>query len=110
MYHELGPQTVILTMGKEGSLLSQDGCLLGHMPARPVEVKDATGAGDAFWAGFLVALLDGHALERCLLFAREVAELKLRTVGALSAAIDRKELYANLPDASAAINRRTEFG
>ena len=36
MFHELGPQTVVFTMGKEGSLLSEDGHLLGHLPARRV--------------------------------------------------------------------------
>jgi fructokinase len=109
MYHDLGPKTVILTMGKEGSLLSEDGRLLCHMPARSIEVKDATGAGDAFWAGFLVALLDGHPRERCLLFAREVVELKLQTVGTLPASIDRKELYAKLPDMSAVFTPQVGF-
>lgn len=103
-YHLLGPRIVVLTMGDQGSLISEDGKLLGHLPARPVEVKDSTGAGDAFWAGFLVALLDGHRLERCLLFAREVAELKLQTVGVLSAPVDREILYANLPEVSSAFS------
>jgi fructokinase len=93
-------------MGKEGSLISQDGHLLGHLPTRPVEVKDATGAGDAFWAGFLVALLDGNPMKRCLLFAREVVELKLRTVGPLPATVDRKTLYDRLPDVATAFQDR----
>jgi len=99
MLHELGPETVVLTMGKEGSMVSNDGHVLGQLPARPVEVVDATGAGDAFWAGFLTALLDEQPLERCLLFAREVVELKLTTVGTLSTAINRDEIYARLPEA-----------
>jgi fructokinase len=102
MFHELGPQTVVFTMGKEGSLLSENGRPLGHLPTRPVEVVDATGAGDAFWAGFLVALLDGHPPKRCLLFAREVVERKLRTVGTLPAQVDRRALYDRLPDAGTA--------
>jgi fructokinase len=61
-------------------------------------VVDVTGAGDSFWAGFLVALLDGNSLERCALFAREVVELKLTTVGPLPSLIDRRELYARLPE------------
>jgi sugar/nucleoside kinase (ribokinase family) len=103
MLHELGPQTVIFTMGREGSLLSKDGHLVGRLTARPIKVVDATGAGDAFWAGFLVAMLDGHSLEFCLLFAREIVEMKLTTVGPLPATIDRNEIYARLPDPSSEI-------
>lgn len=102
MLHELGPQTVVFTMGKDGSLISQDGHLLGHLPARSINVVDATGAGDAFWAGFLVAMLDGRPLEECLLFAREIVEMKLTAVGPLPVTIDRNEIYARLPEASTA--------
>ena len=98
MYHDMGPKTVIFTMGKEGTLISEDGKLLGHVPVRPLEVVDVTGAGDSFWAGFLVALLDGHPLERCGLFAREIVELKLTTVGPLPSTIERAEIYAKLPE------------
>jgi len=105
MLHQLGPQTVVLTMGREGAILSRGGRLLGHLPARPVAVADATGAGDAFWAGYLTALLDGQPPERCLLFAREVAEQKIATVGPLPAPLNRAELYARLPEPSAAMRR-----
>jgi len=95
-FHDLGPETVVFTLGKEGSLLSHRGQPLVHLPARPVQVMDATGAGDSFWAGFLTALLDGAPLERCLGFAREVVELKLQTMGALPKNLDRSALYARL--------------
>jgi fructokinase len=95
-FHEMGPELVVFTMGKDGILLSHKGQLLGHIPARPVQVLDATGAGDAFWAGFLVALLDGNPPERCARFAREIVELKLTTIGPLPANLDRKEIYKRL--------------
>jgi fructokinase len=97
MFHAMGPDLVVLTMGKDGMLLSQDGQLIGHVPARPVEVVDATGAGDSFWAGFMVALLDGNPPERCGLFAREIVELKLTRVGPLPSNLDRRDIYARLP-------------
>jgi fructokinase len=97
MFHEMGPRLVIMTMGKDGVLVSQDGKLVSRVPGRPVKIVDATGAGDSFWAGFLVAMLDGNSLERCALFAREVVELKLVTVGPLPSTIDRREIYARLP-------------
>jgi fructokinase len=94
-FHAMGPRIVVFTMGADGILLSKDG-ELRHFAARPVEVVDATGAGDSFWAGFLVALLDGNPLEDCVLFGREIVERKLTTVGPLPDLIDRNELYSKI--------------
>jgi sugar/nucleoside kinase (ribokinase family) len=92
-FHRLGPPVVVLTMGADGLLLSAGGRIL-PIPARRVQVVDATGAGDAFWAGFLVALLDGNPLERCARFAREVVARKLAAVGPLPEGTDRLALYS----------------
>ena len=91
-FHQMGPSIVVLTMGADGILLSEEG-VVTHVPARDVEVVDATGAGDSFWAGFLTALLDGSSLKRCALFAREIVERKLTTVGPLPDGIDRGGIY-----------------
>ena len=97
-FHDLGAETVVFTMGEEGNLISENGKTTAHVPSRPVEVVDATGAGDAFWAGFLTATLDGNPTERSALFAREIVERKLRTKGPLPADIDREEIYQSLED------------
>jgi fructokinase len=94
-FHEMGPPIVVLTMGARGVLLSEEGKLT-RIPARPIKVVDATGAGDSFWAGFLVALLDGSPLDRCVLFAREIVERKLTTVGPLPDNIERQKIYAQI--------------
>jgi fructokinase len=94
-YHEMGPDIVVLTMGSDGVLLSSQGQLT-RIPARPIKVVDATGAGDSFWAGFLVALLDDNPLDRCVQFAREIVERKLATVGPLPDVIDRQQVYAKI--------------
>ena len=96
-FHEMGPEIVVFTMGADGILLS-DGGTPQHIPARPIKAVDATGAGDSFWAGFLTALLDGNSLERCALFAREIVELKLTTIGPLPDNLDRQEIYARIDD------------
>ena len=96
MFHDLGPETVIFTMGGEGNLISENGKITAHIPTRHVDVVDATGAGDSFWAGFLTALLDGNDVGRSVLFAREIVERKLTTKGPLPSEIDRDEVYARL--------------
>ena len=69
---------------------------------------DATGAGDAFWAGFLTATLDGNPAERSVLFAREVVEQKLQTKGPLPSKIDREAIYARLNDEDGEKDRKTD--
>jgi fructokinase len=91
-FHAMGPRIVLYTMGRQGMLLSDRGEITA-IPARDIEVADATGAGDAFWSGFLLALIDGLDLRHCAYVAREIAELKLRTVGPLPGTQDRQALY-----------------
>lgn len=110
MFHEMGAGIVVLTMGEDGILVSEEGRLICHLPSRPVEVADATGAGDSFWAGFLVALLDGNSLERCALFAREVVEMKLARIGPLPLEVDREEVYARVEKASKDLQAARETG
>ena len=95
-FHMLGPGTVVFTQGKSGSIVSENGKEVTRLQTRSIKVVDATGAGDSFWSGFLMALVDGNSLERCLKFAREVVEIKLQTVGPLQTLISRHELYKSL--------------
>ena len=95
LYHDLGAEVVVFTQGQEGVLLSHPGGQRSFA-VRPVEVQDATGAGDAFWAGFLVAVLDGNTLQRSLLFALQVVERTLRVVGPLRQLLERERLYAEI--------------
>jgi fructokinase len=57
-------QVLALTRGAGGSTLFSSEKRGGHtLPARPVEVKDTVGAGDAFTAALVAGLLRGWALE-----------------------------------------------
>ena len=44
---------------------------------KPVEVKDATGAGDIHWAGFLSAYRDGYSDRCCAQAGARMATLKI---------------------------------
>jgi fructokinase len=58
-------QVVCLTCGLEGVWFRSSGAAWQHLPAHPVEVKDTTGAGDAFWAGFLTGWMARLSIEEC---------------------------------------------
>lgn len=79
-----GARLVCFTLGKEGSLLwTSDGEKL-KIPATEVKIKgDATGAGDAYWSGFLGAWLDGKDWMQCVENASKMAALKLSFDGPL---------------------------
>lgn len=96
LFVRMGARTVVLTAGA-GDILLHTGGEVQRIPADRVDVADATGAGDAFWAGFLVATLDGHPPRRALQFALEVVKRKLATVGPLPATFDRADIYVTLP-------------
>lgn len=55
----------VLKQGAAGATALSDGQRLQH-PATPIQVVDATGAGDAFNGGFLACWLTGKPLGACL--------------------------------------------
>lgn len=58
---DAGVREVVVTLGSAGALVrTGDGTTT--VPARPVRAVDLVGAGDAFVAGYLSALLDGLAV------------------------------------------------
>lgn len=93
-FHQMGASLVCLTLGAEGSLVSSDyGTQRVQLPGQPVDVVDATGAGDAYWAGFLTAYLDKKTPEQCAQAGANLAILKLTRQGPLPTGIERDELY-----------------
>ena len=83
-FHNLGVDTVCLTLGENGVKLSQLEKKTITLPAIKVKkVIDTTGAGDSFWSGFLYAYIKEKPIEDCLQIALKLAALKLQNVGRL---------------------------
>jgi sulfofructose kinase len=77
---DLGPSRVAMTFGGDGVLGLETASLL-PVPAFAVPVKDTTGAGDAFHAGYAFALAKGLDFRSCLEWGSAVAGLKCRDWG-----------------------------
>lgn len=79
--HSLGIQNILLTLGERGALFSamKNGSELTMqlIPASKVNVKDVTGAGDAFVAGIIYGLMSSKSIEDCCLYGHAAASLTL---------------------------------
>jgi sugar/nucleoside kinase (ribokinase family) len=88
---DMGPERVGMTFGSEGVLgLENDRPL--PVAAFTVPVKDTTGAGDAFHAGYAFGLARGLDFGSCLDWGSAVAGLKCRDWGGRLGLPDLKEV------------------
>ena len=72
--------SMIVTMGGSGAVYANDRGERGFCPARKVEVKDTTGAGDSFCAGVVIGLTYGKDLkEACDIGAMLAASVIVTT-------------------------------
>lgn len=59
----MGPKAIITTLGSKGSIIETRHEAIHIKPAKPKNVSDPTGAGDAFRGGFLAGYLKGMDLQ-----------------------------------------------
>lgn len=58
--------TVVVKLGADGAVAGDKSGISASAPAATLEVVDTTGAGDAFFAGFIAELIAGGGLQKCL--------------------------------------------
>lgn len=86
-----GPGAVVITLGEKGAYLrtGEGGRRIGGVR---VEVRDTTGAGDAFCGALAVALASGRPLEEAVLWANCAGALATTRLGAQEALPFRREV------------------
>lgn len=89
----MGPETVVVKLGEEGSIGLQGDKLVRQPPLR-VEVLDTTGAGDVFVGGYVYGLVAGQPLERCVQLASAAAGLSVKSLGAVGGLPSLEEIEA----------------
>jgi sugar/nucleoside kinase (ribokinase family) len=96
-----GVSTVVLKLGADGCLLMPHTGAAMHFPAFEVNVVDATGAGDAFVAGFITGVWQGWSLEQTARFANAVGGLCVTGLGAAGG-------VHSLPETLAFMDQKTQ--
>lgn len=64
-FHDMGISTVVLKLGKDGCLVSNDGKIIKIDGYHVHRLIDTVGAGDGFAAGFLAGILSNKSLHEC---------------------------------------------
>lgn len=96
-FHAMGVSTICLTKGKDGVAVSdRDTGLIQQEAIKISVIKDVTGAGDAFWTGFLYAQINHKSLMESITIAQKLAALKLQNVGRLPNMIGLKNIINDL--------------
>ncbi len=89
-----GARLVAVTMGAEGARLLRDGAEVAYCRPPAVPVIDGTGAGDAFCAALVVAILEGMTDADALRFAVTAGAVAVRRHGAQPSLPRRSEVEA----------------
>ena len=79
--HDLGVETVIVTLGEKGAVLSIDGTIYEIPAYTSTKIVDPTGAGDAFIGGFLAEYIHGKEVLWCGCVGSAAASTVVEGVG-----------------------------
>lgn len=98
--HDLGPETVVITDGPNGSYASQgNGVLTIPNYPDPQPPLERTGAGDAFSSTFVAAIAAGETLETALLWSPINSMNVVQHTGAQKGLLTKEELMKYLAEA-----------
>lgn len=88
-------EVIVTTLGEEGSIYyerTDDGIRSQRIPpCKPDEIVDATGAGDAYIAGFLYGYLNKNEIKKCCFMGSVMASFVLQSVGCITSVPNKVE-------------------
>ncbi len=94
LHERYATKHLVITLGEDGMLLSEQGKILKTIPTAAREVYDVSGAGDTSLAGLVLALAAGATLETAAHFANAAAGVVVGKLG--TATVTPQELTAYL--------------
>ena len=106
----LGARVVAITLGEKGALVATEGEVYS-LRTPTVQVRDVTGAGDAFVGAFLAGWLDGHGAAnsgRCAVAAGAISVGAVGARGHLPVRQETERLASEVSVARESIGERSE--
>lgn len=89
-FRSAGARTVVITCGGRGTVLASEDVRL-VAGTYPTDYIGATGAGDAFDAGYIAGLLEGGDPRRCLEWGSALGASCVRSISATESVFDRQQ-------------------
>jgi rfaE bifunctional protein kinase chain/domain len=79
------PHFLVITLGKEGMIISTEGKVVYHIPTYARDVFDVSGAGDTVIASLTLALAGGASIDEAAHFANLAAGVVISKIGTATA-------------------------
>lgn len=87
-FHQKGVEIVFITMGEDGVFYSNK-IKHARIKGKDIQVKNATGAGDAFVAGLAYGIVNGFSVDKMAEFAIKCSEMAIITEETINKDLDK---------------------
>ena len=75
-------KNIIITRGEKGSLSINSNEVIECNAQKNLSIKDLTGAGDLFAAGYLHGVINNYSIKECLVKGTELSSKIIQKIGA----------------------------
>jgi len=75
-------KNIVITRGEKGAIAIKDSVVYECAAKKNLTIKDLTGAGDLFAAGYLHGIINGMSIEECLNKGTEMSSNIIQKIGA----------------------------